>query len=232
MNRGAVPRVIIGLTSHGDLAGRRATGYYVPEVADSWRVFADAGYEIDFVSVRGGEPPAEGGDDSDPVQREFAYDEATSAKLKDTLTFSQVQSDEYDAVLFAGGHGVMWDFPTSDALARVAREIYEAGGVVAAVCHGPAAFVGVVLSSGRPLIEGKNFAAFTNSEERAAGTADIVPFLLQSILEELGGMHAAAEDYAAHVVTDGRLITGQNPASAVGVAQAVVAALHSDIDES
>lgn len=124
----------------------------------------------------------------------------------------------------------MWDFPDDDDLARVTREIYESGGVIAAVCHGPAALVGVTLSNGRPLVEGRRVAAFTDSEEAAAGLSAVVPFLLQTRLEELGAKHSAAPDFEAHVVTDQRLVTGQNPASATGVAESVLLALSTAVD--
>jgi len=121
----------------------------------------------------------------------------------------------------------MWDFPTDPGLAALTRRLYEDGGVVAAVCHGPAALLGVTLSDGRPLVDGKNVSAFTDEEERAVGLADVVPFLLQTRLEELGAKHTGAANFAPHVVTDGRLVTGQNPASATEVGRAVLHALAS-----
>ena len=225
MTRPRTNKVLIALTSHGDLAGVRPTGYYLSEAAHPWRVFVDAGYTVDLVSTAGGEPPVDGVDTSDPVQQAFLDDPEMSAKLRSTPPFADVDASQYDAVLFAGGHGAMWDFPGDADLAGFARELYEAGGVVAAVCHGPAALVGVTLSDGSPLVQGKEVSAFTNSEEEAAGLTDVVPFLLQSRLEELGAKHTGAGDFEPHVVTDGRLVTGQNPASATGVAQAVLAAL-------
>jgi putative intracellular protease/amidase len=218
-------KILIGLTSHGDLAGRRPTGYYLPEVAHPWRVFTDAGYTVDLASTAGGEPPADGVDLTDPVQRAFTDDPDMTAKIRSTPTFAAIDGGDYDGVLFAGGHGTMWDFPTDQALARVAREVYEHGCVVAAVCHGPAALVGVTLSDGQPLVAGKRVAAFTNAEEAAVGLAEVVPFLLQTRLEQLGATHTAAPNFHPHVVTDHRLVTGQNPASATGVAQAVLAEL-------
>lgn len=218
-------RILIGLTSHGDLAGLRSTGYYLPEVAHPWQVFRAAGYGVDLASVAGGEPPADGVDLSDPVQRAFTDDPRMQAALRTTPRFADVDPATVDAVLFAGGHGAMWDFPDDPALARFAREVYEQGGVVAAVCHGPAALVGVTLPDGRPLVEGKEVAAFTNAEETAVGLADVVPFLLQTRLEDLGAKHTAAPDFQGHVLTDERLVTGQNPASATGVAEAVLAIL-------
>lgn len=230
MSRPRSKKILIGLTSHGDLAGLRPTGYYLSEVAHPWRVFSDAGYTVDLVSTEGGQPPADGVDLSDPVQQAFTDDPDMQGKVQDTPRFGDIASGDYDAVLYAGGHGTMWDFPEDEALARVTREIYESGGVVAAVCHGPAALVGVTMSDGRPLVEGKQVAAFTDSEEAVAGLSDVVPFLLQTRLEDLGAKHSSAPDFHAHVVTDGRLVTGQNPASAIGVAEAVLKALSISVD--
>ncbi len=221
-------KILIALTSHDDLAGLRTTGFYLSEVAHPWRVFTDAGYTVDLVSVAGGEPPVDGVDLSDPIQRAFVEDEQMKAKLRQTPRFADVDAAEYDAILFAGGHGTMWDFPNDPDLAATARDLYERGGVVAAVCHGPAALVGVRLSDGQPLVAGKQVAAFTNGEEEAAGLTRHMPFLLQSRLEELGAKHTGAPNFEAHVVSDQRLVTGQNPASATGVAQAVLAALQAD----
>jgi putative intracellular protease/amidase len=225
MPRTSNKKILIALTSHGDLAGLRSTGYYLSEVAHPWQVFTDAGYTVDFVSTAGGEPPVDGVDLSDPIQKAFVDDAQAQAKVRTTPRFADVDPARYDAVLFAGGHGTMWDFPNDPDLAVVARDIYEHGGVVSAVCHGPAALVGITLSDGEPLVAGKQVAAFTNTEEKAAGLTGVVPFLLQSRLEELGAKHTSAPDFTKHVVTDERLVTGQNPASAAGVARAVLAAL-------
>jgi putative intracellular protease/amidase len=220
-------RILIALSSHSDLGGTgRTTGFYVSEAAEPWKVFRAHGYEVDLVSTAGGEPPRDGVKPDDPVQREFLADPDIAAKLRATPTPDQVDPGRYAAILYAGGHGTMWDFPDNSALAELARRIYEDNeGVVAAVCHGPAGLVSLVLSDGRPLVEGKAVASFTNEEEKAVGLADTVPFLLQSRLEELGAKHVAAPAFAAQVVVDGRLVTGQNPASATGVAERVVEAL-------
>ncbi|WP_328469552.1 type 1 glutamine amidotransferase domain-containing protein [Actinoplanes sp. NBC_00393] len=220
-------RILIALTSHGDLGGLRPTGFYLPEAAHPWQVFTDAGYKVDLVSVAGGEPPVDGVDLSDPVQRAFTEDTTVQEKLKNTPRFADVEQADYDAVLFAGGHGAMWDFPSDPDLAAFARDLYERGGVVAAVCHGPAALIGITLSDGTPLVAGKNVAGFTDSEENAVGLTEVVPFLLQSRLEGLGAKHTGAADWQPHVVTDGRLVTGQNPASSTGVAEAVLKVLKS-----
>ncbi|MQY03788.1 dienelactone hydrolase family protein [Actinomadura macrotermitis] len=219
-------RVLIALTSHSDLGGTgRRTGFYVPEAAEPWAVFTDAGYEVDLVSVAGGRPPRDGEDPADPLQDRFLNDPRVAAQLAGTPAPGDVDSGRYDAVLFAGGHGTMWDFPDNKGLAALARDVYERGGIVAAVCHGPAALVGLTLSDGSYLVDGRRVAAFTNGEEEAVGLAGVVPFLLADRLAAQGARHLPAPNFAPHVVEDGRLVTGQNPASARGVAEAVVTAL-------
>jgi putative intracellular protease/amidase len=188
-------------------------------------VFTDAGLSVDLVSVAGGVPPQDGRDPDDPVQQEFLADERVAAQLADTRTPADVDPADYDVIFYAGGHGTMWDFPDDTRLATLARDVYEAGGVVAAVCHGPAGLVDVTLSDGTHLVEGRRVSAFTNEEEAAVGLTDVVPFLLQTRLEERGAKHSGAPNFAAHVVRDGRLVTGQNPASAAGVAEAALEAL-------
>lgn len=215
-------RILIVLTSHAELGDTgRATGFYVSEAAHPWEVFTRAGFEVEFASVAGGAPPRDGADLDDPVQRRFL----DLPGLDATPRAAEVDPARYDAILFAGGHGTMWDFPDNPGLAAVTRAVYENGGVVSAVCHGPAALVGVTLSDGAPLVAGRRVAAFTDKEEAAVGLTDVVPFLLASRLRELGAEHVPAPDFQAQVVSDGRLVTGQNPASAAGVAEAVVEAL-------
>jgi dienelactone hydrolase/putative intracellular protease/amidase len=218
--------VLIVLTSHATLGDTgRGTGFYVSEAAEPWEVFTEAGYEVDLVSVAGGEPPRDGEDPADPTQRRFLADADVARQLADTPTTGAVDVSRYDAVLFAGGHGAMWDFPDNATLGGLARVIYENGGVVAAVCHGPAALVGATLSDGSRLVDGRRIAAFTNGEEAAVGLTDVVPFLLSDRLRDQGAELVPAGTFAANVIRDGRLVTGQNPASARGVAEVVVAAL-------
>ena len=216
-------KILIGLTSHRDLGGLRSTGYYLPEAAHPWQVFTDAGFTVEFASVAGGEPPVDdsGTDLTDPVQQAFTE----RVDLTATPRFADLDPAGYDAVLFAGGHGAMWDFPSDAGLTGFTRDLYERGGVVAAVCHGPAALVGVTLANGTPLVHGRQVAGFTNSEESAAGLTEVVPFLLQDKLAGIGAEHSGAADWQPHVVTDGRLVTGQNPASSTGVAEAVLRVL-------
>lgn len=219
-------RVLIVLTSHETLGDTgRSTGFYVSEAAHPWQVFTGAGYEVDLVSVRGGMPPMDGLDRNDPVQRAFLTDPRISDQLAASRRPDQADAGDYRAIFYAGGHGAMWDLPGDAALAALARDIYQDSGVVAAVCHGPAGLVNVALSGGRYLVDGRNVAAFSNDEEDAVGLTGVVPFLLADKLAERGARHSAAANFQPHVVTDGRLVTGQNPASAAGVAEAVIRVL-------
>ncbi|QNE20503.1 type 1 glutamine amidotransferase domain-containing protein [Kribbella qitaiheensis] len=211
-------RVLIALTSHSDLGdtGRR-TGFYASEAAEPWSVFRAAGFEVDVVSVAGGEPPVDGRDEENAVQQEFF----AALDLKNTPTATDLKAADYDAIFYAGGHGTMWDFPGATDLAQLAATVYEGGGVVAAVCHGPSALIELKLSDGSYLIDGKDVAGFTNAEEAAVGLTDVVPFLLADELTKRGAKHHPGPDFAPKVVTDGRLVTGQNPASAESTAEAV-----------
>jgi putative intracellular protease/amidase len=223
----STPRILLILTSHDDLGGVRKTGFYVGEAAHPWKVFRDLGYSIDIASVRGGVPPQDGFDETDPVQYEFLAHPEIAAQLADTSTVADYDPAHYDAVLYVGGHGAMFDFPGDTALADFSAAVYEAGGVVSAVCHGPAGLLGIKLSKGTYLVDGKNVTGFTNSEEAAVDLVDAVPFLLQTALESRGAMFHGAADFTDHVVVDGRLVTGQNPQSATGVGQAVAKVLAS-----
>jgi putative intracellular protease/amidase len=218
-------KILIVVTSHNDLGGAGKTGFYVPEVAHPWHVFKQAGYQIDLVSPQGGEPPQDGVDLEDPIQRAFLDDAEMAHKLADTQRPEEVDPADYAAILYAGGHGTMWDFPDNTDLADLARDIYEANGVVAAVCHGPAALVNITLSDGSYLVDGKQISVFTDEEEAAVGLTEVVPFLLQSTLEGRGAKNVGAPNFQAKVSVDGRLVTGQNPASAAPVAEQIVAVL-------
>ncbi|GGM13946.1 MULTISPECIES: type 1 glutamine amidotransferase domain-containing protein [Micromonospora] len=212
-------RALIALTSHRQLGDTgRETGYFVGEAAEPWEVFRAAGYQVDLVSVAGGEPPVDGHDPDDQTQQTFL----ATAGVTDTPAAASVDPTGYDIVFFAGGHGTMWDFPDNPHLARIATSVYERGGVIGAVCHGPAALVNLTLSDGRHLLAGRRVAGFTNDEEAAVGLTDQVPFLLADKLVEAGARHVPAPNFTEQVVTDERLVTGQNPQSARATAEAVV----------
>jgi putative intracellular protease/amidase len=208
------------LTSH-DKKGNTGekTGAYLPEVAHPWVALRAAGYHVDLASPKGGQPPLDGVDRKDPAQAAFLDDPEMAEALAHTLTPAQAAERHYRAVFFAGGHGTMWDFPDAKELADLAAETYERGGVVGAVCHGPAARVNLRLSSGEPLVAGKEVAAFTNDEERAVKLDHVVPFLLADALVERGARHRPGPMWKPNVVVSERLVTGQNPASAKGVGE-------------
>ena len=202
-------RVLLVLTSHDDLGGVRKTGYYVGEAAHPWRVFTDAGYEVDIASIAGGVPPEDGRDSSDPVQEAFLGDPGVSEQLENTTKLDDVDPSRYDAIYLVGGHGTMWDFPDSKRLEAIGRDVYEAGGVVSAVCHGPSGLVNLKLSDGSLLIDGKTVTGFTDEEEAAVKLTEVVPFLLAQKLKERGANHVAAAPWSEHVEVDGRLVTGR-----------------------
>ncbi|OCP00468.1 MULTISPECIES: type 1 glutamine amidotransferase domain-containing protein [unclassified Ensifer] len=214
--------VLFVLTSHGTKGdGGQPTGFYLGEVTHPLAVLEAAGITVEFASIKGGEPPVDGLDLEDLTNARYWNDEAFRAAIRTTAKLDDVDPSRYAAVFFAGGHGAMWDLPQDRAVDRVTRSIFEAGGAVAAVCHGPAALVNVKLSDGAYLVSGRNVSAFTDSEERAVGLDKTVPFLLASTLAERGATHHPAPDWTSKVVVDGRLITGQNPQSATGVGEAL-----------
>ncbi|OLZ68440.1 type 1 glutamine amidotransferase domain-containing protein [Streptomyces sp. IMTB 2501] len=221
-------KVLLALTSHGELGDTgRSTGFYVPEAAHPHEVFTKAGYQVDFVSVRGGSSPLDGFEPDDEHSARFLADPVVAAQLADTPTADRLDPMDYTAVYFVGGHGTMWDFPDATELTAFAGAVYERGGVVAAVCHGPSALVNLRLSDGTYLVDGKEVAVFTNDEEVSVGLAEVVPFLLETRLTERGAKVRTGPMWAENTVSDGRLVTGQNPASAARVAELTVRTLAS-----
>lgn len=214
-------KILIVLTSH-DRKGDAPSGYYLSEVTHPYAVFTKAGFTADFVSPKGGKAPVDGFDLSDPVNAAFWNDPRTRSAVENTRRPADVRAEDYVAIFYAGGHAAMWDLPDDAALAALAARIYEHGGVVGAVCHGPAGLVNVLSSDGRYLVAGKDVAAFTNDEERAVKLDGVVPFFLADRLTERGARHLGAPNFQAKVVVSERLVTGQNPASATGVAEAMV----------
>lgn len=215
--------VLIVLTSHAELGDTgKPTGFFLGELTHPLEVFEKAGIPVEFASIKGGEPPVDGLDLDDKVNAHYWNDPAFRAKLAATKKLSDVDAKNYAGLYFSGGHGTMWDFPDDPAVQKAAREIFEAGAPVGAVCHGPAALVNVKLSDGSYLVEGREVSAFTNDEEEKVGLTKVVPFLLASKLEERGAKHLPAPNFQKQVVASGRLVTGQNPASAAGVAEKIV----------
>jgi len=221
---GAHGTALLVLTSNAVLGETgRSTGAYASEVAESWQVFASAGFRVEVASIRGGRPPLEAVDLADPAQRAFFADEAMAAAMAKTRPVHEVDPTAYEIVFTAGGHGAVWDLPYDEDLAALLRDAYAHHAVIAAVCHGPAALLGVRLSNGEYLVAGRKVACFTNDEERAVGMTSVVPFLLADELIERGAEHDAVGPFLPHVVVDGRLVTGQNPVSTELVARQAVA---------
>lgn len=223
------PRVLLVVTSQQTLGSRPdATGLFLSEASHPWEVFTEHGFEVVLASPSGGPAPIDPKslDLSDAANRRFLAEVGVADddrwRLADTRRLEAVDAGGFDAIFFAGGHGTMWDFSWVPAVRAAAESVHRSGGVVAAVCHGPAALVGAVDASGGPLVAGRRLTAFTDSEEAAIDLTEAMPFLLESRLRDLGGQFESAENFAAHVVVDDRIVTGQNPASATGTAVAVV----------
>ncbi len=215
-------KILFVLTSH-DTKGSTGekTGFYLGEAAHPWKVLSKAGYHIDYVSPKGGEAPVDGKDLDDPVNKEFWENDACRQAIANTMTPDQVNIEDYAAIHYVGGHGTMWDFPDNKSLAAIGSGIYEQGGIVSAVCHGPAGLVNIKLTDGSYLVDGKTVSGFTNEEEEAVGLTDVVPFLLEDVLMERGANFEKTDNWQVKVSVDGRLITGQNPASATAVGEAL-----------
>lgn len=168
-------KILFVVTSHDRLGNtNNPTGYYLSEVSHPWSVLISAGYEIDFVSSKGGKAPAEAVDLTDEINKAFWENSVYRFKIEHTFNPQEVNPVEYIAVFYAGGHGVMWDYPNNQDLGRIAQTIYENGGVVSAVCHAPAALLNVKLSNGELLIKGKKINSFTNEEEKFLNTNSLI----------------------------------------------------------
>ena len=218
-------KILIVLTSHEDLGNTgEKTGFWLPELTHPYYEFTAAGYTVDVASIDGGTAPVDAKAflEEDEFHNVFLNDVALMAKVIRSIPLSNVDPSAYRAVMFAGGSGPMWDFPDSEDISRVSSAIYESHGIVSAICHGNAALVNLRLSNGELLVSGKRISAFTNEEEASLGTTDIVPFLLQDKLIERGAIHIHGEAWAENVVVDGRLVTGQNPASAKKAARSII----------
>lgn len=210
-------KVLFILTSNHAL-GRtgKPTGFHLFEAAAPWAILADAGCEIDFGSPKGEHAPIEQNsmDRENEINRRFLSE--ARQDVDNTTKLEHIDASRYDAVFFPGGHGPMWDLAENPDVHEIVRTVYEKNnGIVAAICHGPAAFVGLKLSNGEYLVSGKRLTCFSDLEEKVIGRDKVVPFLLASRLREQGAQHQMADDFGECVVVDGRLITGENPASAM-----------------
>lgn len=197
------------------------TGFYLSEVTHPWDVLTSAGYEIDFVSPKGGKAPVEGFNLSDSTNKKFWLDSKYREKIENTLNPQSINPEDYAAIHFAGGHGAMWDLSNNKQLTAIASKIYENNGIISAVSHGPAGLLNIKLD-GKYLVDGKKINAFTNEEETAVKLDKAAPFLLESKLIERGAVFEKSGLWQTHVTVDQRLVTGQNPQSAKAVGKALL----------
>lgn len=223
--------VLFVVTSHAQLGSTgRATGLWLEELAAPWYAVQDAGHLPTLASPAGGRTPIDPNSQPPSGQRptaveRFLNDPEAMYILDNARPLADVRLQDYDAIFLPGGHGAMWDLPDNAILARGLGEAFDAGRIVAAVCHGPAGLVGARTRDGKPIVAGRRVACFTDAEEIDAGLQDAVPFLLASKLASLGASLSAGPDFLSNAVRDGNLITGQNPASSEAVAQLLVTAL-------
>ena len=219
--------VLMIVTSHDRLGSSdRKTGFWLEELAAPYLELTRAGAQVDIASPLGGKPPVDPNSEREPTAAisAFVADGAATAKLEHTRRLADLE-ETYDAYFVVGGHGVMWDLAKDASLAALLTNAYEAGKVIAAVCHGPAALVHLRLPSGKLLLAKHHVTGFSNAEERAVGLASVVPFALETALRQRSRKYECAPEWQPFAIRDEQLVTGQNPASSVLVARETLAAL-------
>jgi putative intracellular protease/amidase len=223
-------QILMVLTSHDQLGNTGAkTGFWLEEFAAPYYVFKDSGADITLASAKGGQPPLDPKSDDEASQteatRRFKADSLAQALLANTFKLSDVPTEVYDAVFYPGGHGPLWDLAEDASSIALVESMLAAGKPVAAVCHAPAVLRHPKLSDGTSVVQGKNVTGFTNTEEAAAGLTQVVPFLVEDMLVKNGAHYSKGPDWQPYVVTDGMLVTGQNPASSALAAHALLTVL-------
>lgn len=219
--------ILIVLTSHDTLGNTgRKTGFWLEEFAAPYYAFLDAGAKLTLASPLGGQPPLDPKSDDPDAQtddtRRFKQDTDAQRVLASTRRLSEVQASDYVAVFYPGGHGPLWDLAEDNNSVALIETMLAAGKPVSAVCHAPGVLRHAKTADGKPLVQGRQVTGFSNAEEAAVQLTDVVPFLVEDELKKLGGLYSSGPDWQPHVVSDGLLITGQNPGSSVGVARALL----------
>ncbi len=219
-------KILMVLTSHDQLGNTgRKTGFWLEEFAAPYFVFRDAGVQLTLASPKGGQPPVDPKSDlpenQTPAMARFKQDQAAQKALSQTIKLADAKAEDYDTVFYVGGHGPMWDLADNPDSIALIESFYNSGKPVAAVCHSPAVFHRVTYN-GAPLVKGKRVTGFTNGEEEAVHLTNVVPFLVEDELKRVGGLYEKAPDWQSFAITDGRLITGQNPASSTAAAKALL----------
>lgn len=227
----AQARILMIVTSNSRMGDTgQSTGLWAEELAAPYYALVDAGAEVVLASPAGGPAPIDPGSvkprgENDKIVERFLADAPLQALVQATRPVAELDATQFDAVFMPGGHGTMWDLPTSDGVTRAVEQAWAGGKLVASVCHGAAGLVTSKRPDGRSIVHGLKVNSFTDSEEAAVGLAQVVPFLLESRLRALGGQFVGAADWQPFVVRDGQLITGQNPQSSSRVAAEVLRAL-------
>jgi len=220
-------KILLVLTSHNQLGNTgQKTGFWLEEFATPYYIFKDANADVTLTSPKGGQPPLDPKSDEPDFQTEaterFKEDDDAQSALANTLKLSDISPDDYDAVFYVGGHGPLWDLAEDRNSIALIETMYASGKPVAAVCHAPAVLRHTKAPDGTPLVKGKSVTGFSNTEENAVQLSSIVPFLLEDELKAKGANYSKVDDWHPYAITDGNLITGQNPASSDPVAKAVL----------
>lgn len=220
-------KFLMVLTSHEKLGDTgKKTGFWLEEFAAPYYIFRDANIDITLASPKGGQPPLDPKSDEPDFQTEatkrFKDDVDAQATLANTLKLSDIDPDDFDAVFYPGGHGPLWDLAEDRDSIALIESMYAAGKPVAAVCHAPAVLRNAKAPGGEALVKGKSVTGFSNSEEDAVQLSEIVPFLVETDLKSKGANYSKANDWQAYVISEGNLITGQNPASSELTAKTVI----------
>jgi len=219
-------KIVMVLTSHDQLGNTgRKTGFWLEEFAAPYFVFRDADVELTLTSPKGGQPPVDPKSDLPENQTaamaRFKKDERAQKELSQTVKLADVKAEDFDTVFYVGGHGPMWDLAESPVSIALLESFYNSGKPIALVCHSPGVLHHVTYK-GEPLVKGKRVTGFTNGEEEAVQLTKVVPFLVEDELKRLGAIFEKVPNWQPHSIVDGRLITGQNPASSTGAAQALL----------
>jgi putative intracellular protease/amidase len=223
-------KILMVLTSHDELGTTgKKTGFWLEELAAPYYAFLDAGAEITLASPKGGQPPLDPKSDELDSQtdetRRFHADSAAQAVLASTVKLDTVDQAAFDAIFYPGGHGPLWDLANDKHSISLIEQTLQAGKPVALVCHAPGVLRDVKNADGTPLVKGKKVTGFTNSEEEGVGLTDVVPFLVEDVLKQNGGLYSRGDDWQSYTVQDGLLITGQNPGSSAETAKVLLASL-------
>jgi len=219
-------KILQVLTSHDQLGNTgRKTGFWLEEFAAPYYVFTDAGVELTLASPKGGQPPLDPKSDlpenQTPAMTRFKKDEAAQKVLANTVKLADVKAEDFDTVFYTGGHGPMWDLAESPVSIALLEAFYNSGKTIALVCHSPGVLRHVTYK-GESLVKGKHVTGFTNGEEEDAGLTKVVPFLVEDELMRLGAIFEKVRNWQPHSIVDGRLVTGQNPASSTSAAQTLL----------